>query len=255
MNRKKKLVTTSLLLFALSLLTVNRFGVSAVPVSPYIMILPEATLDENLTPGMYYEVSIVTDYAGSDVWGGYFGLTFNPTVLEGISVTNGDLITQDKNPPAYFVWEPGTFDNTAGILSLSAAYYDYVGPGYDTTYGPGTLANVTFRVKGYGFSHITFDLTTQTDTRLMGATGSSTYNIIRGYDQPDRIGNGYFSNKLLGDVNGDRTVNGADLNPLKLAYGSVPGRPEWELQCDFDWNQKVDVRDLYTLGNNYGRSV
>lgn len=254
MNRKKTLVTTTLLLFALGLLTVNRFGVSTTPVSPYIMVLPEETLDTNLTPGMYYEVSIVTDYAGSDIWAWYFGLTFNATVLEGISVSNGDLITQEKNPDAYFVFDEGTFDNTAGILSLTAAYYDFVGPNYDTTYGPGTLANVTFRVKGYGFSHITFDLTTQTDTRLMGATGSSTYNIIRGYDQEEKIGNGFFSNKLP-DVDGDGKVAAIDLFSVGSAYSSVSGGPTWNPACDFNKDDTISQTDLTYLSNNYGKSI
>jgi hypothetical protein len=256
MKRKKTLATTTPLLFILGLLTINLVGVSAVPsVSPYIMVVPENTLDTNLIPDMNYEVSIVTDYDGTDVWSWQFSLTFNATVLEGISVSNGDLITQEKNPAAYFMFAPGTFNNTAGTLSLTSAYYDFVGPNYDTTYGPGILANVTFRVKDYGSSDITLVTTPSTDTVLIGATGSHTHTIISGYVAPEKIGNGYFSNKLLGDVNGNRKVDAIDLFAVGKAYSSAPSKPNWNPECDFNRDNNVNKTDLTSLGNNYGKSI
>jgi len=242
----------------LGLLTVNLVGVFAVPsVSPYIMVVPEYTLDTNLTPPMNYEVSIITDCNHTDIWCWHFALTFNPTVLEGISVINGDLITEAKNPEAAFVFEPGTFDNTAGTLSLTAARYDFQGPNYDVTYGPGTLANVTFRVKGYGSSGITFVSDPETETVLLGATGSHSYPIIRGYSEREKIGNGYFSNKLLGDVNGNRKVDAIDLFAVGKAYStsSAPGIPNWNTECDFNRDNNVNKTDLTTQNNNYGKTI
>jgi len=84
-----------------------------VAVSPYITVVPVGTMDEALTPGMDYTISIYTDYDGSDVWGYEISLNYNPNVLEGIEVVNGDLITEDVGDT---MWRPGDFNNTSGEL-------------------------------------------------------------------------------------------------------------------------------------------
>jgi len=71
--------------------------------SPYIAVVPGSTVDPALAPGMDYTISVYTDYDGSDVWGFEFDLTYNPNVLEGIEVVNGDLITEDVGPT---MWNP-----------------------------------------------------------------------------------------------------------------------------------------------------
>jgi hypothetical protein len=62
---------------------VNLTEVSAVPTSPYMMVLPEKTADPSITPGMNYTVSIYTDYSGNDTWGWQFELYYNPDILKG----------------------------------------------------------------------------------------------------------------------------------------------------------------------------
>ena len=74
------------------------FKVAApVPLSPYIRVVPEETVDPTIEPGMNYTISIYTDYAGSDIWGWQFNLTFNPSVLQmGFNITDtwvGDGVT------------------------------------------------------------------------------------------------------------------------------------------------------------------
>jgi len=186
MNRKEKLLTTSLLLVAFSVLGVSMVGISAVPTSPYIMVTPENRVDPTITPGMNYTISVYTDYSGSDIWAWQFSLTFNPCVLEGIEVRNGDLITKVKNLNAVF--KPGTFNNTIGTLGLTSAYFYYTSTPI-TTSGPGTLAYVTFKVKSTGDSYITL----RTDTQLR----DPIIPIIDAFLQPDQIGHGYFRNTLI----------------------------------------------------------
>lgn len=58
--------------------------VSAAPVSPYIKIVPEQTVNSTLTVGSTYTFSVVTDHNnGSDIWSWQFSLTFNPDILQG----------------------------------------------------------------------------------------------------------------------------------------------------------------------------
>jgi hypothetical protein len=272
MTRRK---LSSLLIFFLLFCTIQGIStvqVSGAPLSPYIMVIPEETLDPTIEPGMNYTISIYSDYSGDDVYSWEFSLTFNPGVLQmgfnttdtwiGDNVTavftasraaiapdsekiyvdqtlmtrnvnytityetgeitftsapslgaeikavymwtglaNGDLISTAKNPSAAFV--PGAFNNTAGTLSLTVAYLFYMAPPPPVVSGPGILANITFRVVGYGFS----DIILGQDTKLVGPAQPPDYlfpYIIIGADYPpgstsppygsDHIGNGHFMN-------------------------------------------------------------
>lgn len=262
MNKKKTLPTIMLLLLIFSLLSLLRFNVvrvSAIPVSPYILVKPEKTLDPTYTVGSNYTVSIYTNYntsLGSDAYMWQFSLTFNSSILEGLEVRNGDLITKAKHSSATFV--PGTFDNTVGRLALTIAYFYHTSPPPFRTSGPGTLANVTFKVKGYGVSDIHISDTVADPPTILGGYNIAEggyYEIIDGTLESEQLGHGFFSNRLLGDVNSDRTVNQQDLTILTPAYGSVPGRPKWNQNADIDGDDVINISDLYLLGNNYGNSI
>jgi len=181
-------IMLTLLLIGMSTLAFKIEQVSAVT-SPYIAVDPDTISDSTLTPGENFTVSIYTDYDGSDVWAYEFSLTYNPSILHGIELINGDLISLAKSPTATFM--SGTFNNTLGELSLTGAFFFYIFPPAPTTSGPGILANVTFTVVGIGNSTIILG----DDTRLLGSTDLGTkYNIIHAWNIPDQVGDGYFSN-------------------------------------------------------------
>ncbi len=165
-------------------------------VSPYIAVIPEITVDPTLTPGKNYTVSIYTDYNGTDIWAWQFSLTYNPNILHGIEATNGDLITKEKHRRAQFI--PGMFDNEAGKLSLTGAYFFPLPPPIPVTSGPGILANVTFTVVGAGTSNISMGLETGlggvAEDIELGPGYGGTYIIIDAETMPDHIGHGYFDN-------------------------------------------------------------
>ena len=178
-----------LLLIVLSVLSVGMIGVSAV-VSPYIAVVPETIEDVTMTPGTNFTVSICTDYVGTSeyldyIWGYQFALSYNPSVINCVEVVNGDLIVGGS---AKFM--PGPFDNVAGELSLTVGVFK---EGGEVTSGPGTLANVTFTVVGYGASTITID----SHSKLVGWNWFGDpydYDIINAAEQPDQIQHGYFQN-------------------------------------------------------------
>jgi hypothetical protein len=188
-RRKKILPLSILLLIVLSVLSVDMIGVSAV-VSPYIGVIPDSIVDLNLTPGENFTVSIYTDYVGTNQYLNYihawqFALNYNPSVLNGVEVVNGGLIAGEGTS-----FGPGPFDNEAGELSLTVAYFNVAGI---VTSGPGTLANVTFTVVGTGASDITID----SHSKLIGWNWFGDpydYDIINAADDPDQIGHGYFQN-------------------------------------------------------------
>jgi len=163
-----------------------------VAVSPYITVVPVGTMDEALTPGMDYTISIYTDYDGSDVWGYEISLNYNPNVLEGIEVVNGDLITEDVGDT---MWRPGDFNNTSGELGLTGNGFFFFDPPSPVTSGPGIMANISFSVVGHGDSYISLG----DETRLIGynVVTQEEHNIIDKYS-PDvgHILDGYFANVL-----------------------------------------------------------
>jgi len=163
-----------------------------VAVSPYISVVPVGTLDEALTPGMNYTISIYTDYNGSDVWGYEIELTYNPSVLEGIEAVNGDLITEDVGNT---MWRPGDFNNTSGELELTGNGFFFFDPPSPVTSGPGIMANISFSVVGYGDSYLSLG----DETRLIGynVMTQMEHNIIDKFS-PDtgHILSGYFANVL-----------------------------------------------------------
>ena len=261
MNSKKILSMIMLPLLVLSMISLLRFSsvtVNAVPVSPYIMVKPVKTLNSTYTVNSNYTVSIYTNYntsLGSDAYMWQFHLTFNSSILEGLEVKNGDLITTAKHSSATFV--PGTFNNTKGKLSLTKAYFYHISPPPFRTSGPGTLAYVTFRVKCYGMSNINISATWDEYAILGGynIAKGGYYNIIEGYVEPEKIGHGFFSNRLAGDIDGDRNVDCLDLYMLGRSYGSLSGQPRYRLTCDLDLDGDVDSFDLGVLNPNYGQSI
>ena len=60
--------------------------------------------------------------------------------------------------------------------------------------------------------------------------------------------------KILGDVNGDDKVDASDLSDLNEAYGSEPGDPNWNSNCDFNGDDRVDALDLFDVSKNFGKS-
>jgi len=180
---KKPLSSIVLLMVVLSLLSAlgaNTIGVSAAE-SSSIMVVPEIKTD--VTPGNNFTVSIYTDYEGSFPLTDYicayqFALSYNPSVINGVEVVNGDLIVGNMTFIA------GPFDNVAGELSLTWGYYKTAG---EVTPGPGTLANVTFTVVGEGASDITID----PQSKLVGWWA---FHPAHTYDIETTLQHGYFQN-------------------------------------------------------------
>ncbi len=59
---------------------------------------------------------------------------------------------------------------------------------------------------------------------------------------------------ILGDIDGDGTVNLLDSYLAALAYGSAPGDPNWNPDADLDANNYVNMVDLYTVSTNFGKT-
>jgi Ca2+-binding EF-hand superfamily protein len=56
------------------------------------------------------------------------------------------------------------------------------------------------------------------------------------------------------DLNGDGKVDLKEIFQVAKAYGSCPGRPNWDPNADVDNDLKVDLKDYYTICKHYGTS-
>jgi len=232
---KKLLWILPVIALTISLFSINMSEVSA-DVYPAIYIDPATKVDSTLTPGKNYTVSIKTNYTGDDVWGYEFTLAYNPLVLQGVEVANGDLITTAKDPSATFT--PGTFDNDFGILSNTGAGFEYPGTPMPVTSGPGTLANVTFTVVGIGDTYIELGTEATAPTRLIGydAIMEEKYNIIDDVT-PDvgHILHAYFDN----------------FPPLYVAVHST-SRSTWDTTLGPGKNYTISIKTDYTGDDIWG---
>jgi hypothetical protein len=168
-------------------------------------------VNSSLTVGTDYTVSIYTDYNGSDITGWQFDLSYNPNILRGVEVTNGDLITNATHPgEAQFI--PGKFNNVIGELSITSAFFFSAG---NVTSGPGILANVTFTVAGLGDSDIT--LGEYTYLKGWDSIVSKTYNIVSDYE-PDvfHLLHSFFQNA---EVTHDVAVVNVTVSPTEVVQG------------------------------------
>ncbi|MFX1535952.1 MAG: cohesin domain-containing protein [Promethearchaeota archaeon] len=210
---KRKFALGILLIISILTLAFKIELVSAIiPEYPAIYVDPAEIIDPTLVPGTNFTIAIKTDYIGDDINAYQFTLSYDPSILNGVEVVNGDLITDSEGYRFLFV--PGPFDNVAGELLLTAAFF--FTPDVTAT-GPGTLANVTFTVVGYGSSNITLG----SSTKLAGPD----YGIIDGEIWPDHLGHGYFSNEING-VYWTLTVN-SNPSGIDFTVDGVPHTTDW----------------------------
>ena len=96
---------------------------------------------------------------------------------------------------------------------------------------------------------------TAVGTYIISATASTVSGETVANSADNTFVDGEVHVKLLGDVNGDGSVDASDLFDLSKAYGSEPGDPNWDPDCDFNWDNKIDASDLFDLSKNYGKTA
>jgi hypothetical protein len=61
--------------------------------------------------------------------------------------------------------------------------------------------------------------------------------------------------RLYGDVTGDRTVNGADFNPFRLAFGAGTGHPNYRADFDVNGDGVINGADFNEFRTRFGLSI
>ena len=173
------------------------------------------TFNDNTAPGAGSDINALytykvydIEYAVDPVVGWYATIKFAkpPGAGDDIDVEylyggvdNGDLISFDD--PYFAGFMPGFHNVTEGKLKRTTA--NLIALPFASTSGPGTLANVTFQVVGYGSSNITLG----PETILIAAV---TYIPIPGI----QLEHGYFSNVVH-----DIAVTSVTVSPNMVEIG------------------------------------
>jgi len=163
-----------------------------------------------------------------------------------VSATEGSFLTESGGDTffrAKYFWT----DYVRVWGSVLGTPYSQSGTHPHPVPGSGTLATVKFLVD-YGRTSLHLY-----DTKLetLELTPPEYPHVPITHTSSD----GFFCNKFYGDVDGDRDVDKSDLSNLSNAYGSDRTKPNWNLLCDFNFDGKVDVSDLFGLGKNYNKKV
>jgi hypothetical protein len=143
-----------------------------------VWVEPETIVGSSLQAGETFTVDVmVADVHDLYVW--QAGITFNATVCEALSISEGEFLTRAG---VTTLWTPGTIDNVNGEISYSAC--SLTGPTAGVT-GSGQLMNVTFEVKTAGSANLNLtdvllldsSLTSITPLKIMWETHAQILNV------------------------------------------------------------------------------
>ncbi|MEM3407089.1 MAG: dockerin type I domain-containing protein [Nitrososphaerota archaeon] len=182
-----------------------------------------------------FNIEIKVDPKDFGISSGEMILRFNPSILQAIEISRGNLL--GDNP----LEGMRQIDNINGMIKYAIAR---VGPTPVPTPN-GTFATITFEVKrgatpGYYKLELSIEFANENYEKIINIE-------VRG-------GEVYVIAGILGDINGDGTVNYMDLAILGSCYGKSRGEGGYRQEADLNNDGIIDYRDLAILGANYGRS-
>ena len=183
----------------------------------------------SVAPGSTVDVPITIGNANL-VAGGVVKITYDSTIVNVASVSSGDFGVPVANT------------NIAGVVTLSAA----------GTTAIGTSSAVLGVIKFEGVS-------SGTSTLAFQAYPNSYLSLENGSLVEASLSDGAItvsgSAGIIGDINGDGTVNYVDLGMLGASYGLSHGDGGYNANADLNGDSTVNYMDLGMLGAHYGETV
>jgi len=241
--QRRKLFLPLITIICVSLLVANRATAQTDPV------MGTDPLPSTAPVGVSFDINITIADA-VNITGWEFNMTFDPTVLNVVTITAGapGYFLYDFAVPAgvfaWFLFDPATdIDNTNGWTHAACTLFPTPDP-VDGADGSGVLATVTFTVMSEGRSDLHFAApptmlrTTDPDTKLPVEVPHTTEDGFFQYPQ--------------GDVTNDGIVDTNDLDRIDDAYGASLGDSNWDEDCDLNKDDVIDVYELILCGKNYG---
>ena len=213
--------------------------------TPEVFVDPVSILDETKQSGslvtFHVNVSEVTDLFAWQV-----NMSWDPSILSVSRIIAGEFLNRTASESKTAAYELGfvinATDNAKGYTGMGESILG----GVSGVSGNGTLVSIEFLVTGYGSTDLTISLSGNLATTLLdGSIGTITFTKT----------DGYFSNKIPGDIDVDGDVDPDDVYVLARAYGAVFPDPRYVEEADLDGDGDVDPDDVYILARNYGKHI
>jgi hypothetical protein len=187
-----------------------------------------------------------------DLFAWQINISWDPSILNVSKSFAGEFLLRTSSESKTAAYQLGFVmnktDNAVGYIAMGESILGGV-PGIN---GSGRLVSIEFLVTGYGSTELTISLAGNLTTTLLNST-------VLPDGQPATIPftkiDGYFSNKIPGDIDGDKDVDPDDFAIFAGAYGSVEGDPTYDPEADLDRDSDVDPDDFAIFAGNYGRSL
>jgi len=216
----------------------NLYGSGRIDVwEAYQSIVPTPETTVNITPpaqtvrtGLNFIINITVDPA-VPIAGVQLNLSFNSSLLQTNSVTEGNLLKQE-GAGTYF--NPGAIDNTAGTIAGIAGT---ITTPEETVSLPGVFATINMSAKSVEGTS-TLDLSNVIVGDIKGIPVSIRVN-----------GGGVTIVTNPWDVNGDGHVNVLDMIRVGQHFGDT-GPPGWILE-DVNRDGHVNVLDMILIGQHW----
>lgn len=142
-NRWRTFLTGTLLISITVVLVAG--SIAAASPATVVAVDPKTTATE---PGESFEINLTVSNV-SDLYGWQFNLTFDPTILNAVNVTEGPFLKQAGD-----TWLLGpTINNIAGFVFCGDSLFPFPDEGAT---GSGVLASITFNVTAEGKSDLHF---------------------------------------------------------------------------------------------------
>jgi len=194
-----------------------------------IYVEPPRIINPGISPGQTITVDIMVANV-TDLYLWQVKIYYNATIL---NVTAVELPPNHVFADFDYAAPDPIINNTGGYVVFGATIV-WSEPLFTFT-GSGVLCRISCRVMNRGYTPLHFS-----PYSFQGKTFLQDRNSAL---IPASTKDGFFSNKLFGYAN---------LFDFSKAYGSKPGDANWNPSCNFNWDDKVDVSDLFLLGKNYG---
>lgn len=208
-------------------------------------IVKDYLLDPGYQIGDTFQVHLnISEVTDLYTWNA--NITWNPLMLNFTRIVSyGNFLAQTDSP--YGTSRTIDITNVSNETGYVVIAESILGE-YSGVSGNGRLVTVEFLIVGYGSTELVMDLAGALPTELINSTGSDIASTVM---------DGYFRNKLMGDANGDMTVDIFDIGSISAHWypGPPVGSLGYDREADINLDGSVDIFDIGVTSANWGRTV
>jgi hypothetical protein len=213
-------------------------------------ITPHRVMNNSLIVNSTFSVTLEMDTiaAHRGIYDMEFQLRWNATILECVSVQESMFHEVTPSNESGNIYEETWSNASPGQVGCYTTFFNYTRAtelGYAPVFGNHTVAVVTFKVKNVGATLLHLDYCWASDPLDTTILYSSL--------------DGFFGNRIKGDLNGDGVVDLFDALLFANSFGTqlrvYPGYPNWNEEADLNGDGVIDIFDAIQLCACLGRST